>query len=74
MVQQPGATLQWSVDSRLLGIQQLEHTGSVVAAPGLESTGSATWHIGLVAPPHEGSSRTRDRTRVSCIGRRVLYH
>ena len=29
---------------------------------------------GLVAPKHVGSSRTWDQTRVSCIGRHVLYH
>ena len=29
---------------------------------------------GLVAPLHVGSSQTRDRTHVSCIGRRTLHH
>ena len=28
----------------------------------------------FVAPRHVESSRTRDRTRVSCVGRRILYH
>ena len=28
----------------------------------------------LVAPWHAGSSQTRDRTRVPCIGRRILNH
>ena len=32
------------------------------------------WRTGLVAPQHVGSSRTRDRTRVPCIGRRILNH
>ena len=32
------------------------------------------WLTGLVAPRHVGSSRTRDRTRVPCIGRRILNH
>ena len=32
------------------------------------------WRTGLVAPQHVGSSRTRNRTRVPCIGRRVLNH
>ena len=27
---------------------------------------------GLIASYHVGSSQTRDRTRVSCIGRRVI--
>ena len=30
--------------------------------------------MGLVAPRHVGSSRTRAQTRVSCIGRRILDH
>ena len=32
------------------------------------------WLTGLVAPWHVGSSQTRARTRVPCIGRRILYH
>ena len=32
------------------------------------------WPTGLVAPPHVGSSWTRDGTHVSCIGRQVLHH
>ena len=30
--------------------------------------------VGLVAPQQVGSSQIRDRTGVSCTGRRVLYH
>ena len=30
--------------------------------------------LGLVAPHHVESSRTRDQTRVSCIGRQILNH
>ena len=30
--------------------------------------------MGFVAPRHVGSSRTRDRTSVPCIGRRILNH
>ena len=30
--------------------------------------------MSLVAVRHVGSSRTRDRTRVPCIGRRILNH
>ena len=30
--------------------------------------------MGLVAPWHVGSSRTRARTHVPCIGRRILTH
>ena len=32
------------------------------------------WRTGFVAPWHVGSSRTRARTRVPCIGRWILNH
>ena len=32
------------------------------------------WLTGLVAPRHVGSSQTRVRTRVPCIGRQILNH
>ena len=32
------------------------------------------WHRGLVVPRHLGSSKTRDRTCVPCIGRLILNH
>ena len=32
------------------------------------------WLMGLVAPRHVGSSQTRARTRVPCIGRQMLNH
>ena len=32
------------------------------------------WRMGLVAPRHMGSSRTRARTHVPCIGRWILNH
>ena len=32
------------------------------------------WLTGPVAPRHVGSSHTRARTRVSCIGRQILNH
>ena len=32
------------------------------------------WLTGLVAPRHVGSSQARARTRVPCIGRRILNH
>ena len=32
------------------------------------------WFTGLVAPRHVGSSQTRARTRVPCIGRQILNH
>ena len=54
---------------------------SVVVACGLSSCGSralerrlSSERMGLVAPRHVGSSRTRARTRVPCIGRWILNH
>ena len=34
----------------------------------------SSWPTGLVAPRHAGSSWTRARTRVPCIGRWILNH
>ena len=57
------------VERRLEGpwAQQLQLPGSWLQAQQL-------WRAGLVAPRHVGSSWFRDRTRVSCIGRRILYY
>ena len=66
--------LLWSTGPRCTGFsrcgtraQQLWLAGSRVQAQQL-------WRTGLVAPRHVGSSRTRARTHVPCIGRRVLNH
>ena len=48
-------------------LQQLWLAGSRVQAQQL-------WPTGLVAPRHVGSSQTRARTCVPCIGRRILNH
>ena len=55
-----------SMGSRARGLQQLLHVGSVIVAPKLQSPG-------LAAQPHMGSSRTQDRSRVSCIGRLIFF-
>ena len=49
------------------GLQQLWLTGSRAQAQYL-------WRTGLVAPRHVGSSRTRARTHVPCIGNQSLNH
>ena len=49
------------------GLQQLWLVGSRAQAQQL-------WRTGLVAPRHVGSSRTRARTHVPCIGRQILNH
>ena len=41
-------------------------------APGVQA--QQLWLTGLVAPWHVGSSQTRARTRVPCIGRQILNH
>ena len=49
------------------GLQQLWLAGSIAQAHQL-------WHTNLVAPRHVGSSWTRARTGVPCIGRQILNH
>ena len=74
-----GFSLRWllllqSTGSRCVGFsscdtwaQQLWHVGSRAQAQQL-------WRTGLVAPRHVGSSQSRARTRVPCIGRQILNH
>ena len=53
------------------GSRALWLTGPVAHGP----CGSrAQWLTGPVAPRHVGSSQTRARTRVPCIGRQTLNH
>ena len=66
--------LLWSTGSRRMGFsscgtwaQQLWLTGSRAQAQQL-------WRTSPAAPRHVGSSRTRARTRVPCIGRRIPNH
>ena len=42
--------------------------------PGCRAQAQQLWHRGLAAPEPVGSSRIRDQTHVSCIGRWILYH
>ena len=49
------------------GLQQLWLAGS-------RSQAQQLWCTGLVAPRHVGSSQTRARTHVPCIGRQILNH
>ena len=50
------------------------HWAPWVVARRLQSAGSVVVAVGLVALGHVGSSRIRDRTHVSCIGRWILDH
>ena len=63
-----GATLSFQDEGfSLWWLLLLQSTGSNYA--GFSSCG-----MGLVAPRHVRSSRTRDGTHVSCIGRQILSH
>ena len=65
------------VDRLLIGVASLiaEHGWAlVVAAPRLWGTGSIVVAHGLTCSMACESSQTRDQTRVSCTGRKILYH
>ena len=57
-----------------------EIRASVVAARALGICSSQAlgeqyfWFSGLCVPCHVGSSRTRDQTHVSCLGRQIFIH
>ena len=46
----------------------------VLWSTGSRDLGSVVVAKDLVAPKHMGSSQTRNRTNVPCIGRRILNH
>ena len=62
-----GYSSLWCAGFSLWWLLSLWSTGSRAQAQYL-------WHTGLVALRHVGSSRTRARTRVPCIGRWSLNH
>ena len=65
----------WRAGFSLWWLLLLWSTGS--RCTGFSSCGARAqqlWRTGLVALRHVGSSRTRARTRVPCIGRRILNH
>ena len=47
---------------------------SLVGAQAPDAQAQQLWLTGLVALWHVGSSQTRARTRVPCIGRQILNH
>ena len=83
-----GFSLRWllllqSTGSRRMGFSSCSTWASVVAVHELSSCGlralerrlsSCGACTGLVAPQHVGSSCTRARARVPCIGRQILNH
>ena len=67
-LQQVGATLHRG--ARASHYHSPFHCGA--QAPDVQA--QQLWLTGLVAPRHVGSSQTRARTRVPCIGRQILNH
>ena len=74
-----GFSLRWLLLLRSTGSRHVRFSSCGMRAQELWLVGSRVqaqqlWSVGLVAPRHVGSSRTRDRTHVSCIGRQILNH
>ena len=67
-LQQAGATLHRGTRaSHCRGL-------SCCGAQAPDAQAQQLWRTGPVAPRHVGSSQTRARTRVPCIGRQILNH
>ena len=67
-LRQAGATLH-------RGARAFHYRGlSCCRAQAPDAQAQQLWRTGLVAPWHVGSSQTRARTRVPCIGRQILNH
>ena len=57
------------------GVRASHHRGlSYCRAQAPDAQAQQLWPTGLVAPRHVGSSQTRARTHVPCIGRQILNH
>ena len=74
-----GFSLQWllllrSTGSRCTGFSNCGTWSQQLWLKGSGAVAQQLWCTGLVAPQHVGSSRTRVRTRVPCIGRWILNH
>ena len=67
LLQCTGFSLWWLLLLRSTGSRCVGFSSCVTWAQQL-------WHIGLVAPQHTGSSCTRARNCVTCIGRQILNH
>ena len=66
--------LLWSTGSRRSGFSSCGTWAPQLWLTGSRAQAQQLWRTGLVAPWHVGSSQTRARTRVPCIGRRILNH
>ena len=56
------------------GARASHHRGLSCGAQAPDAQAQQPWLTGPVAPRHAGSSQTRARTRVPCIGRQTLNH
>ena len=65
---------RWSMGSRRVGFSSCSMWAQQLWLAGSRAQAQQLWRTGLVASRHVGSSRTRARTRVSCISRRLLNH
>ena len=66
--------LLWSTGSRHAGFSRCGSRAQQLWFAGSRAQAQQLWHTGLVAPRHVGSSWTRARTHVPCIGRWILNH
>ena len=74
-----GFSLPWPLLLRSMGSTCAGFSSCVMWTQQLWLAGSRAqaqqlWRMGLVAPRYVGSSWTRARTRVPCIGRQILNH
>ena len=63
-----------AVASRVVDHRFRDAQAQYLQLPGSGGQAQQLWSAGSVPPVHMGSSQIRDRTLVSCIGRRILYH
>ena len=66
--------LLWSMSSRCAGFSICGTRAQQLWLADSRAQAQQLWHTGLVAPWHVGSSWTRDRNHVRCIGRQILNH
>ena len=79
LLQCAGFSLRWllllrSTGSRHAGFSSCGMWAQQLWLAGSRAQAQQLWHTGFAVPRHVGSSRTRDRTRVPCIGRQILNH
>ena len=71
-----GLSLLWQAEATLhRGVRASHYRGlSCCGVQAPDAQAQQLWLTGPVAPRHVGSSQTRARTRVPCIGRQILNH